>query len=56
MQVAQWIGVPVDSDRARVQAIVIALIGHGLEILVRGALAEPFVDMSRYFSGYEHSS
>ncbi|WP_176593447.1 TetR family transcriptional regulator [Sphingobium sp. EM0848] len=56
VQVAQWIGVPVDGDRARVQAIVVALIGHGLEILARGALVEPFPDMSRYFSRSEQSS
>jgi AcrR family transcriptional regulator len=56
VQVAEWIDVPVDGDRARVQAIVVALIGHGLEILARGALVEPFPDMSRHFARIERSS
>jgi AcrR family transcriptional regulator len=36
VQIAQWLGIPPDSDRARVQAIVMALIGHGLRMLAIG--------------------
>jgi stage V sporulation protein SpoVS len=30
---AQWLGIPEGSDRARVQAIVVAAIGHSLRAL-----------------------
>lgn len=56
VQVAQWIGAPIDGDRARIQAIVMALIGHGLEILARGAVIQPFPALCCYFSGGEQSS
>lgn len=32
-QFAEWLGIPVDSDRARVQAVVMALIGAGLRTM-----------------------
>lgn len=35
-QIAEWLGIPADSDRARVQAMVIASIGHGLQSLATG--------------------
>ena len=37
VQAAQWLSIPADSDRARVQAMVMALIGDGLHVLATGA-------------------
>ena len=36
-QIAQWLGMAIDSDRARTQAVVMAIIGHGLRSLAMGA-------------------
>jgi len=46
-QYAGWLGVPVDSDRARVQALVVASIGNGLRSLATGADWLPGPDMVR---------
>lgn len=37
VQAAQWLSIPAGSDRARVQAMVMALIGDGLHVLATGA-------------------
>jgi AcrR family transcriptional regulator len=56
VQVAEWIGSPVDGDRARVQAVVVAIIGHSLGKAARGALVDPVPDMVQFIAGVEQSS
>jgi hypothetical protein len=36
VQIAQWLDIAPHSDRARVQALTMALIGNGLRMLVTG--------------------
>jgi len=44
VQIAQWLNIVPGSDRARVQAMTMALIGNGLHMLAIGAAPQPLPD------------
>ncbi|HEX7853695.1 MAG TPA: helix-turn-helix domain-containing protein [Sphingobium sp.] len=50
VQVAQWLGIPVDSDRARVQAVVMAFIGEGLRTLATDEPQKSATDLIEAFT------
>ncbi|WP_443478303.1 TetR family transcriptional regulator [Novosphingobium aerophilum] len=50
-QYAQWLGIPSDSDRARIQAIVMASIGNGLRSLATEAEWQAAPDLVHAFTG-----
>ncbi|ETI63229.1 TetR family transcriptional regulator [Sphingobium sp. C100] len=54
--IAEWIGIPVDSDRARIQAVIVALIGHGVAAMAKGGLTEPLPQLVRLIADVEHMS
>ena len=50
-QIAQWLNIPPESDRARVQALVMALIGSGLRMLASGEPVAPGPDTLASLTG-----
>lgn len=51
VQFAGWLGIPVDSDRARVQASVMAAVGASLRALATGVAVPQVPDLLRNFIG-----
>jgi AcrR family transcriptional regulator len=45
VQIAEWLSIPEGSDRARVQALIMALIGNGLHMLAIGEAPPPAPDV-----------
>lgn len=52
VQAAQWLSIPAGSDRARVQAMVMALIGDGLHVLATGAPQQSAPDAVARMANY----
>jgi AcrR family transcriptional regulator len=51
VQIAQWLNIPADSDRARVQAVVMALIGNGLRSGAAGKVQSTVPDLVAELTG-----
>jgi AcrR family transcriptional regulator len=56
VQIAETLGIPPGSDRARTQALIMAMVGHGLRTLVNGQMPQTAPELAPWLFATVRSS